>query len=189
MGHRALGHYIEASSVDCIGAVWYIACRIDFPQSCRLIGLHTGASCFFVEETCCRQCIVAHHLCRQSVGGPPGQPFVLRIHFAKRCRGKGRLLIGIGENDQFDDMLQIPSGFPELHRQPVEQFRMRRQGSLVAKVLACLYESHAKELLPNAVHSHSCREGMIGMRQPLCESISVVGQSFWKAKNLFRCVG
>ena len=57
----------------------------------------------------------------------------------------------------------------ELHRQPVEQFGMRRQFALDAEILRRPDEAAAEQLRPPAIHRHARGQRIVARDQPARE--------------------
>ena len=79
--------------------------------------------------------------------------------------GRG-LPVGAGGHDQPVHGLDAPSSLDELGGQPVQQFGMGRGGPQLAEVAGRGHQAPAEVMLPDAVHHHPGRQGMIGLSQP-----------------------
>ena len=86
-----------------------------------------------------------------------------------------------------DDQLVHALGGPIAHefdREPVEQFRMRRQSALDAEVVFGLDDAPAKVLLPDAVHKDTRRKRIVCGDDPTreVEAIRITGVlEYWSA--------
>jgi len=70
-------------------------------------------------------------------------------------------------HDQAVDVLDAPSFFDELARQPVEQVGMGRALAARAEILGRLHQADAEMLLPEPIDDDACRERMSRRRKPL----------------------
>ena len=82
----------------------------------------------------------------------------------------GRLAIGGRGDHQFEKPFHVPARFAELDRQPIEQFRMRRQLAADAEVAGGADQARAEHFLPEAIDGDARRQRMIGAQQPLGEA-------------------
>src|SRR6266508_6281775 len=57
----------------------------------------------------------------------------------------------------------------ELHRQPIEQFRMRRRRALRAEIVFSLHNAASEILLPEAIDHHARGERVLWVNNPECE--------------------
>src|SRR5689334_20086521 len=69
--------------------------------------------------------------------------------------------------------LDIPAGFYESDRQPVEQLRMRRAFAIYAKIAWCANDPGAEVTLPNAIHHDSRSQRVVSTGDPFRQSNSV----------------
>src|SRR5439155_1364384 len=72
---------------------------------------------------------------------------------------RGVLEISRTGHDEPVQRFQCPTSIHELAREPLEQFRMRRQFAANAEIVHRADESLCKMMLPNAVYDNSRNEG------------------------------
>ena len=63
--------------------------------------------------------------------------------------------------------LEAPTVLNKVHRQPIEQLRMRRRLSQVTEVTWSRYDPLAKMLLPDAVDDDARGQWVVGLANPL----------------------
>jgi hypothetical protein len=68
-----------------------------------------------------------------------------------------------------------PAARDELGGQPVEQFGVRRRFAHLAEVARRAHDALAEVMLPDAVHHHPRREGVIGRDEPLGKTTPRIG--------------
>ena len=83
--------------------------------------------------------------------GPRGEQPVLRILFGELRRDSRRLPVGRRHHQLLVEALHIPAAVAEIHRQPVEQFRMARPRAHDAEILGRLHDPGAEYFLPHAI--------------------------------------
>ena len=79
------------------------------------------------------------------------------------------MTVGMGSEDQFHEVLHIPSAFHELHRKPVEELGVGRPLALVSEVLQVPRKSGAEEESPYAVDKGAGGQGIIRGSNPAGE--------------------
>src|SRR4051794_33062153 len=62
--------------------------------------------------------------------------------------------------------LDIPAGFYESDRQPIEQLRMRRAFAIYTKIAWCADDSGAEVTLPDAIHHNSRGQRVVRIGDP-----------------------
>ena len=67
---------------------------------------------------------------------------------------RAALLVGVGEHDDAVKLLDRPAVFHEVHRQEIEQLRVRGPFPVEAKITGAGHQRHAEMMHPNAVHHH-----------------------------------
>ncbi len=67
------------------------------------------------------------------------------------------------------EAFHIPAAVAEIHRQPVEQFRMARARSHNAKILGGFYDARPKYFLPHSVDCNPCGQRIAGTDGPFCQ--------------------
>ena len=98
-----------------------------------LVRFHAGAADFGDEQTADSQCVVAHHLGIDAEPSLPAQPAVFRVELAQPGGSLGRLAVRSRQNDELNDVLDVPSGVDELAGQPVQEKRMAGQAPWAPK--------------------------------------------------------
>ncbi len=127
-----------------------------------------------------------------------GEQAVVRIQRGERLRGSGGitgqahrpvrtgLLEGAARDDEADNVFHIPAALHELHRQPVENFRINRALALQAEVSRCAHQAGAEEHLPEMIHDHPRGERIFPRHDPLRQSESVGARAFRPGRDLRR---
>ena len=126
-----------------------------------------GAPRFFVKRVRNEEHGVAKLLCFEAAPfKPPKSPVVgIRLkHGLVHAHGG---LVCRGIHDEPVHGLDRPIGFDKFCRKPIKQFRMERQFAQVAEVVHGANNAFAEMSLPNAVDHDPCRQGVIGLRDPL----------------------
>src|SRR5437879_646922 len=77
--------------------------------------------------------------------------------------------IGGGRDDQPVQALDAPPLVHELHRQPIEQFRVARRLALDAEILGRRHQPDAEVLQPDAIDEDACRCRSLAVDQPARE--------------------
>ncbi len=113
-----------------------------------------------------RQRHVADHLGFHAEARTPGQQAVVRVARLQRRRHRRVLPVRRRQHQGPQHLLGAPPLVHELHGQPVEQRWMRWGGPHRPEVLARFHEATAVERLPEAVHHHAGREGVVAAHEP-----------------------
>ena len=103
--------------------------------SVRLIGTCAGTTDLLVEQAGNGESVITNEFGRETTWILAGVEIVVRIFLHELRRDIGRLLVGLRGDDEFDEMLHVPTGLHELYRKPIEQCGMSGPLSLVAEVL------------------------------------------------------
>ena len=81
-------------------------------------------------------------------------------------RGLVALPVGLGHHHFLEQSLHVPLQIHELHRQPVEQLRMRGRITMNTPIAGRADNTHAEMVLPEPINHHSRRKGVVLARQP-----------------------
>ncbi len=81
-----------------------------------------------------------------------------------------RLAIGGRQHDLPMQPLDAPAILDEVHRQPVEQFRMRRQAPRATEIAQRLDDAATEVMMPDAIHEDARSKWMLWLSQPPRES-------------------
>ena len=65
------------------------------------------------------------------------------------------------------DVLEAPTVFHQLDREPIEQFGMRRPIALHSEIVRRRHNAAAEMLLPESVNDHASGQRMVGPREPI----------------------
>ena len=69
-------------------------------------------------------------------------------------------------------MLDRPAVVNELMGKPIQQIRMRRSSPVHSKITGRVDEPASKMVLPDSVHDHAGRQGIVLSNDPLCQGDS-----------------
>ena len=182
---------IEAASIQSFARVRLVfpAGGFFLPEPFRLVGFHAWSADLVDEESGRGEGVVTNQLGGETMARSAGEKFVVRIAGQRLGRRLGRLAIGRGEQDEFVQFLQIPTGLDEGAGEPVEQFRVRGQGALAAKVLGGGHEAVAEMQLPVSIHNDPGRQRLFRIRDPFGETEPVAGQLGIERENGVRRAG
>ena len=147
------------------------------PDAFRLRRHHARPADLAAQQARHGQRLVANLLGRQS----------LRAARAKSadCPDRSRSFSGVVRDDcryaaditiVFASCLERPAVVHQFHRQPIEQFRMRRQHALRTEILAREHDASTEQLLPMPIGRHARRERVVAIDQPLGEAEPVARQ-------------
>src|SRR5690606_6788115 len=67
----------------------------------------------------------------------------------------------------------VPAAFYKGASEKIEQLWMTRAFTLSSEIIRRFYQADPKEFLPDPVHRNACRQGMLGMHEPLREAKSI----------------
>ena len=87
---------------------------------------------------------------------------------------RGGLEEGLAGHDQAEHVLHIPTTLDKLHRQPVEQFGVRRRFTPDAEVFLGRDDPATQQLGPKTVHGDPGDQGVFVAHQPLREPETVL---------------
>ena len=146
----------------------------DFPDVGRLVRLRPRPAHLRRQRAARGQRVVAHHLRIHAETRPARQQPVLRILLDLFRRDVSRLPVRRRCHDEREKFLHIPARFAELHRQPVEQFLIRRTLALRAEILRRFHQPGAENFLPETIHRHARRERIFRRDEPAREAEPVL---------------
>ncbi len=98
---------------------------------------------------------------------------VSAITFNRFVRGPGRFPVGRRTHDELVQRLHPPAVVHEPAGEPIQQFGMRRQFALAAKIIRRRDKAAAEVHFPNTVHHHAGGERIIAVNQPLRQAEAV----------------
>jgi len=78
----------------------------------------------------------------------------------------GGLPVGGRGDHQAQQVFQIPAAVHQLHRQPVEEFRVGRRFALGTEFFTGSHQTDSKDRFPKAVGDHSGGQGVAFVHQP-----------------------
>ena len=133
----------------------------------RCDGAHGHAEHLFRKQTAHRKRLIAQQLARRTETRPTSEQTVIRIAFVEFRRGFGALAIRLAVDHQLEHVLEVPAAVHQLGGEPVEQFGMKRQVALAAKLLAAAHDAGAEEAFPQAIHGHAGGERVVAAHEPL----------------------
>ena len=99
------------------------------------------------------------------------------------------MAIGGGRDDEFEELLGIPTGFAEFNSEPVEEFGVAGGGAHDTEVFSGVDEALAEDFLPEAVDGDARGEGVGGVGDPLGESEAIAGGTFFEGMQSGRSGG
>ncbi len=82
---------------------------------------------------------------------------------------RGRLAVDRAHHDQLVELLEGAAAIAELHRQPVEQLRMRGQRAHVTEIVGRVDDSGSEVIMPDAIDDGSPGEHVVRVGDPARE--------------------
>ena len=178
---RALPERVEAAPVVRLAPVGDVDLRVallhrhDLPEARRLVGFDARSADLRGQLPRRHERQITDHLAVHPEARPPGKQAIVRVLLElQRCGGRG-LAIGRGRDHEPEEGLHVPSGLPELDRQPVEQLRVRRRLPGDAEFSHGGNEALSEDLRPEAVDVDAGGERMVRIGQPLRQPQAVGG--------------
>ena len=169
---------IEAAAVQVRPMILLVRCvRSNFlEQTIRLIRPYRRSSDFLSQHSAGQQSLITNHLGRQSGSRSTRQQPIVGIDIpaaAFRLSGSRTLSVGAAHHDRFDQPLDVPPGFHELNRQPVQQFRMTRPLALYPEVFGCFDDARSKDISPEPVDDDASCQRVVTTDQPPSQSQAI----------------
>ena len=158
------------------------------PDAVGLIRTHGRSAERRVEEAGGPERGVADHPAGQAEASAAGQQLVLGVLGEQGGGDGGVLTIGRAHDDELEGALEVPSVLDQVHREPVEEFRVDRPLALQPEVFGSPHESLAEEHLPQVVHRHARGQGIVLGRQPAGQAEARAGFSLRPAGEGLRDV-
>ena len=181
---HGIGHGAETEGVECAAVA--VRILLDEP-GLRPVGdgalekvarggrEHAAASHRRIEQTGAGELDVAHRFRRHPEARAAGEFTVLRIILAELFASNRILPVGGTGGDEVVDVLHVPTALHELAGEPIQKFRMRRRGSLVAEILRGLEQPDTEIRLPDTVHKDAGRDGRLRIDEPFREGQARLG--------------
>ena len=113
--------------------------------------------------------VVADKLGLEAAGILRGEQAVGRIGLAQLGAVVAALAVGRARHDEADHLAQVPAAVAEFRREPIEQFRMRRQFTLRTEIVHDRAQADAKIHRPEAIRDRTRGDGILAARDPARE--------------------
>ena len=139
VGH-ALPEVVEGAAIEIFTGILDVFAGVragkadDVPDVLGLIGASAGATSFGGECAAGGEGVIADHFGVHAEARASAEEGVGAVEFEFSRGGDGGLAIGSGRDDEFEELLGIPTGFAEFDGEPVEQFGVAGGGAHDAEV-------------------------------------------------------
>ena len=125
-----------------------------------LIGFHTPSAQKRCQKAADLKGLIANELSLQAKVILPREKSVGGILSLHGPLNPGALPVSVRADHELDQMLNVPLAFFEFHGQPIQEFGMRGELSLCAKIFNGPREAFSEKQFPEAIDHDACGQGV-----------------------------